>query len=72
VSTPASSQDFTQAERDAQVTAFRLEQAEAKLRAARRAADEYEQTPEVQTLRTLQRIERLLIERLPALDVLAQ
>jgi acyl-CoA reductase-like NAD-dependent aldehyde dehydrogenase len=72
VSTPATSHDFTDDERREQVQAFRLEQAEAQLRAARRAAEEFEQEPAVQTLRVLQRIERLLIERLPALDVPAQ
>ena len=63
---PATSHDFTDEERREQAQAWRLEQAEAQLRAAQRAADADEQTPEMLTLRTLQRIERLLEDRLPA------
>jgi hypothetical protein len=64
MSTPATSHDKTQAERTEEAQRWRLEQAEAKLRAARRQAEEHEQTEEVQIRRTLQRIERLLLDAL--------
>jgi hypothetical protein len=65
MSTPATSHDKSDAERREEAQAWRLEQAEAQVRAARRAAEEHEQTTEVLTLRTLQRIEALLEDRLP-------
>jgi hypothetical protein len=66
MSGPASLEDFTDEERRDQVQANRLQLAEGAMRAARRAVEEHEQTPEMLTYRTLLRIERLLEDRLPA------
>ena len=56
----------TPEQRRADLQAHRLELAEGNVRAARRALEAHEQTPEMQTLRTLERIEKLLVRLLDA------